>query len=102
MDKLNKKIREKGEGYRDKQIGHSYFFKIRDIKTLHFVFIYKIIPLLQDYLYGDYDDLHDILGDNFISKTNKIIHKKVTDNPEDLKKALLSWMYPNDEKKRSS
>jgi 5-methylcytosine-specific restriction enzyme B len=98
MDKLNKKIREKA--HRDKQIGHSYFLKIKDIESLHFVFVYKIIPLLQDYLYGDYDDLHSILSDRFISKTEKVIHQKITDSPEELKNALLSWLDKNDGKEQ--
>ena len=96
MDKLNEKIREK---YRDKQIGHSYFMNIPDLEKLHFVFLYKIIPLLQDYFYGDYDELHGVLGDKFISKTKKAIHKKIIDNPEELKNALLSWLGKNDKDK---
>lgn len=96
MDKLNEKIREK---YRDKQIGHSYFMNISDLEKLHFVFLYKIIPLLQDYFYGDYDELHGVLGDKFISKTKKAIHKKIIDNPEELKNALLSWLGKNDKDK---
>ncbi len=99
MDKLNEKIREK---YRDKQIGHSYFMNITDLEKLHFVFLYKIIPLLQDYFYGDYDELHGVLGDNFISKTKKAIHKKIIDNPEDLKNALLIWLGINNKDKSDS
>ncbi len=48
---LNKKITEDlGEDY---QIGHSYFMKIKSDDDLGFVLEYKIIPLLEEYYYGD-------------------------------------------------
>jgi len=48
---LNKKITEDlGEEY---QIGHSYFMKIAEDNDLDFVLEYKIIPLLEEYYYGD-------------------------------------------------
>jgi len=54
---LNKKITENlGEDY---QIGHSYFMKIEDEDDLDFVLEYKIIPLLEEYYYGD-DRLDEI------------------------------------------
>jgi len=53
---LNKKITETlGEDY---QIGHSYFMNNSD---LNFVIEYKIIPLLEEYYYGDNDNLQEIL-----------------------------------------
>jgi len=62
---------------RDHQIGHSYFcgivkkIKNEDIdgaKTeLQFVWYKKIIPLLQEYFYNDWDQLKFVLGD-FVSE----------------------------------
>ncbi len=98
MDKLNDNIREE---YRDKQIGHSYFLKIKDIETLHFIFMYKIIPLLQDYFYGDYEILSKILGDQIISKDKKSVNEKIINSPEELKNALLKWLEKNDENEPS-
>lgn len=51
MDKLNQFIEEKlGEDY---MLGHSYFMQKTD---LDFVKKYKIVPLLEEYFYGDYEN----------------------------------------------
>jgi len=58
FEKLNKQIEEDlGEDY---QLGHSYFMKIQDEHDLAFVLEYKIIPLLEEYYYGD-DRLKDVI-----------------------------------------
>ena len=54
--KLNDKIKDDlGEDY---QLGHSYFMNIQNSEDLEFALEYKIIPLLEEYYYGD-----DRLGD---------------------------------------
>lgn len=56
---LNQKIKETiGEDY---QIGHSYFMNISDDEDLEFVLEYKIIPLLEEYFYGNKEQLDEIL-----------------------------------------
>jgi len=56
---VNKKITETlGEDY---QIGHSYFMKIQNDDDLDFVLEYKIIPLLEEYYYGD-DRLTEVIA----------------------------------------
>lgn len=48
---LNQKItKDLGEDY---QIGHSYFMRIENDNDLDFVLEYKIIPLLEEYYYGN-------------------------------------------------
>jgi len=56
---------------RDHQIGHSYLLKIKDIGGLQLTFKDKIIPLLQEYFYADYEKIGLILGDGFISAVNE-------------------------------
>jgi len=51
---------------RDHQIGHSYFLKINNDVGLQQVFKDKIIPLLQEYFYGDYEKLGLVLGVGFV------------------------------------
>jgi len=46
----------------DFKIGHSYFMKIENDDDLEFVLEYKIIPLLEEYFYGDEQGLEDILA----------------------------------------
>lgn len=72
MNALNDKIRE--NNLRDKQIGHSYFMKIKDIDSLRFVFQYEIIPLLQDYFYEEWELLENVLGKKIISKEDMKIN----------------------------
>ena len=49
---------------RDHTIGHSYFMEIDDFDGLCDVFRNKIIPLLQEYFYNDYEKVQLVLGDN--------------------------------------
>lgn len=53
---------------RDHTIGHSYFISIasNDVKKLSTTFQNNIIPLLQEYFYGDYEKIALILGEGFI------------------------------------
>jgi 5-methylcytosine-specific restriction endonuclease McrBC GTP-binding regulatory subunit McrB len=50
---------------RDHQIGHSYFMNWQkyDMETLQDVWFDSIMPLLNEYFYGDWDKLRAILGD---------------------------------------
>jgi 5-methylcytosine-specific restriction endonuclease McrBC GTP-binding regulatory subunit McrB len=55
---------------KDHQIGHSYLFKVKCIKDLSNVFANNIIPLLEEYFYGDYGKIGLVLGGGFVtSKT---------------------------------
>ncbi|NGM71671.1 AAA domain-containing protein [Sphingobacterium sp. SGL-16] len=51
---------------RDHAIGHSYFLDCKDIEELKDTFYKNIIPLLQEYFYGDYAKIGLILGVGFI------------------------------------
>ena len=51
---------------RDHQIGHSYFMGINDAERLHFNWYHRVIPLLQEYFYNDWQRLHAVLGDDFV------------------------------------
>lgn len=56
MDKLNQFIEEKlGEDY---MLGHSYFMQERD---LDFVKKYKLVPLLEEYFYGDSENYKEAI-----------------------------------------
>ena len=59
MEKLNNMITDKlGADY---VLGHSYFMKIQSDDDLDFVLEYKIMPLLEEYFYGDKEGLDAIL-----------------------------------------
>ncbi|MCB0479273.1 MAG: EVE domain-containing protein [Crocinitomicaceae bacterium] len=53
---------------RDHTIGHSYFINLQESKqALADAFNDKIIPLLQEYFYGDYGKIGLVLGKGFVS-----------------------------------
>ena len=53
---------------REHQIGHSYFINVKDKLSLKGVFKNNIIPLLQEYFYGNYDYIRLVLGDGFVKQ----------------------------------
>jgi len=57
---------------RDHTIGHSYFLSVNtdDTMALSLVFQDKIIPLLQEYFYHDYEKLALILGSGFVKENS--------------------------------
>ncbi len=56
---------------KDHQIGHSYFIKINDFSELKTTFKDKIIPLLEEYFYGDFGKIGLVLGSSFIKAKYK-------------------------------
>jgi len=56
---------------RDHTIGHSYFMGVDSPKELKLVFKDKIIPLLQEYFYGDYGKIGLVLGKGFVDFQEK-------------------------------
>ena len=67
---------------RDHTVGHAYFIDVADIGTLANVFKNKILPLLQEYFYDDWEKIRLVLGDSqFIKekKPAKVLFKSGTD-----------------------
>ena len=57
---LNKRIRFLYD--RDHQIGHAYFLGVESLDGLRLVFVDRIIPLLQEYFYDDWNKICMVLG----------------------------------------
>jgi len=72
IQELLKKINQRIEALldRDHTIGHSYFYKVKEAEhkeaALKSVFKDNIIPLLQEYFYGDYSSIGLVLGEGFV------------------------------------
>ena len=49
---------------RDHTIGHAYFINVSNLKTLANVFKNRILPLLQEYFYNDWEKIRLVLGDS--------------------------------------
>jgi 5-methylcytosine-specific restriction endonuclease McrBC GTP-binding regulatory subunit McrB len=58
---------------KDHMIGHSYFLSVEGLKGLKAAFQNKIIPLLQEYFFGDYGKIGLVIGSEFFDiKDNQI------------------------------
>lgn len=55
---------------KDHQIGHSFFINLQSIDELKSVFKNKIIPLLEEYFFGDFGKIGLVLGERFITVKN--------------------------------
>ncbi|WP_185204778.1 McrB family protein [Chryseobacterium sp. C3] len=60
---------------RDHTIGHSYFINVKTEQDLRNTFKTNIIPLLQEYFYGDYEKIGMILGIGFFEELEKYDNK---------------------------
>jgi|GEM_PF-5869461 len=71
LDKINERITYLLDS--DHAIGHSYFYSINedDVAVLRNVIDNKILPLLREYFYNDYEKIRLILGDGFVAMQNK-------------------------------
>ena len=81
MDTINNRIHVLLD--REHTIGHSYFLPLKSdpsIRNLAEIFQKKILPLLQEYFYDDYEKIQLVLGDNqksedrfkFITRKNDV------------------------------
>jgi len=64
LSTINKRIEKLLD--KDHQIGHSYFMNVWSLKDLKLAFHNKIIPLLQEYFFGDYSKIGLVLGKGFV------------------------------------
>ncbi len=63
---------------KDHKIGHAYLINVKSKNQLCEVFRNKILPLLEEYFYGDYEKIQLVLGDN--AEYNKVKGNKVVIN----------------------
>lgn len=63
---INKRIEKLID--KDHQIGHSYFISVATLEDLKHAFQNKIIPLLQEYFFGDYGKIGLVLGKGFFEE----------------------------------
>ncbi len=87
LQKLLKQINIRIERLIDKdhKIGHSYFMNLSNIEDLRNAFKHKLIPLLEEYFYGDFVKIGLVLGKSFlnIEKGKDNIFKKIEEYEED-------------------
>ncbi len=64
LDKINQRISILLD--EDHVIGHAYFLEVNSFAELKSVFANKILPLLQEYFYGDFGKIGLVLGKEFL------------------------------------
>lgn len=96
LDTINKRLLVLKD--REHQIGHSYFMGVTDEEGLKKVFFDKIIPLLQEYFYGDYEKIQMVLGSGFVKKETIKPDKlfAVKGNSDTLPETLFSIVNKDD------
>lgn len=53
---------------KDHRIGHAYFMNVKSLDELKDVFADKVIPLLEEYFFGDYSKIGLVLGRSFVQR----------------------------------
>ena len=77
LETMNKRITVLHD--REHTVGHSYLLPLKDdpsIENLARIFKNKIVPLLQEYFYDDYEKIRMVLGDNRKTQELQFIIKK--------------------------
>ena len=98
ISKLLKTINDRIEFLfdRDHKIGHAYFIKENlQFEDLVSIMKNKIIPLLSEYFYDDYEKMELILGGSGKDKDNNYLLNKTTIKANSLFKKKLSHIYPD-------
>ncbi|SHK69112.1 AAA family ATPase [Epilithonimonas mollis] len=67
LETINKRIEKLLD--KDHLIGHSYFMTVASLDDLKSAFQSKIIPLLQEYFFGDYGKIGLVIGKGFFEDT---------------------------------
>jgi 5-methylcytosine-specific restriction endonuclease McrBC GTP-binding regulatory subunit McrB len=68
---------------REHTIGHAYFTELRDIKeefrftVLQNIFRNRVLPLLQEYFFDDWEKIRLVLGDNQKSEENQFVQVSI-------------------------
>jgi hypothetical protein len=56
----------------DHTIGHAWFWSVNNLEDLKEVYANKILPLLQEFFYNDYEKLGLVLGDSFFEDSAQV------------------------------
>lgn len=76
LEDLNDKVARRAG--RERQIGHSHFMiegaPLNDAQQFVDAMRFDIVPLLQDLVYDDYDQLAEYLGEDIVDRAGRALH----------------------------
>lgn len=78
---------------RDHTIGHAYLIGVKTKNDLRNAFENKIIPLLQEYFYGDYGKIGLVLGEGFVKVEEKTDDEVFSSFPYEGRESLMQTSY---------
>ena len=93
LQRINRRIEKLLD--KDHMIGHSFFLCVEDVQGLQRVFMNNIIPLLQEYFYGDIGKIALVLDTGFFedppkdNKDNVLATVKWYEHGEDLEERVV-------------
>lgn len=94
LSELNNRIRDLVG--REKQVGHAVLMKagepLGNAAEFALSFKYELLPLLQEYTYGNYNDLAELLGNEVVDEEEQIPNAEILDDPERLVEALAKHL----------
>lgn len=85
---------------RDHCIGHAYFMEVKDFPSLTAVIRNRVVPLLQEYFYGDWEKIQLILADIVGADKKPHPHQIVT-HLEQRPRAMFGYDHDSLEARRS-
>lgn len=99
LKELNARILDNlGKDARNLQIGHSYFLEggkpITESEKFKHIIKEDIIPLIEEYCYGDYSVISRILGDGIVDIKNQIIKSELF-NTTDISNLIAALLSPS-------
>ncbi len=100
LDRINERIEKLID--KDHKIGHSYFISVNSLPQLKLAFNDKVIPLLEEYFFGDFGKIGLVLGSSFVKKeVNDFDFATFTDydsqTEQDLKQRAVYKIKPHAE-----
>ena len=81
---------------REHQIGHTYFLGVDTLAALASTFRTRILPLLQEYFYDDWEKIRAVLNDNGFVRRSEPPEELVRADLVDAGRAVYDYRPPND------
>jgi 5-methylcytosine-specific restriction protein B len=84
LEEINEKIKEDESLGKEKGIGHAFFYAVKNDDDVLAVWENEIFPLLDEYYYGEYNRLQNLMGEEVYSEKNGFVR--------DNKEIIKNWL----------